>query len=332
MNRLIWFSALGLIFFSCNDHTPPTAAFEAYAHPAAPDYSQLDHWAAHPAKKDSADGAPKGVTPGNQAEAKADVFFIHPTMAMGGDAWNAPLTENEELANAVDNLSIRHQASVYNQAGRIFAPRYRQMYMGGFFSPDTASERKALQLAYADVRAAFQHYLTHENKGRPILIASHSQGAWHAMWLLEEFFDGKPLQSQLVAAYIVGWPFKASRFKAIPVCDTPDQTGCVLGWNTWREGVIPDNFNTYYKDAVAVNPISWRRDTLLAPESAHKGFLWRDYEKMRSQSLHAQVKGGIVWVKRPLKISPIKNYHIGDYNLFWLDIRQNALERVEQFE
>ena len=53
-----------------------------------------------------------------------------------------------------------------------------------------------------DVKAAFQYYLEHYNNGRPIIIASHSQGTTHAKRLLKEFFDGTALQHQLVAAYL----------------------------------------------------------------------------------------------------------------------------------
>jgi hypothetical protein len=44
------------------------------------------------------------------------------------------------------------------------------------------------------VKTAFLYYLQHYNNGRPIIIASHSQGATHGKRLLKEFFDGKELQ------------------------------------------------------------------------------------------------------------------------------------------
>ena len=50
------------------------------------------------------------------------------------------------------------------------------------------------------MRAAFIYYLKNHNHGRPIIIASHSQGTWHAGRLLKEFFEGKPLQT--VTAYV----------------------------------------------------------------------------------------------------------------------------------
>jgi hypothetical protein len=44
----------------------------------------------------------------------------------------------------------------------------------------------------------------------------------------------------------------------------------------------------------------------------------------------------ILWVDAPEKEQEklggkVKNYHVADYNLFWLDIRENALLRVKAF-
>ncbi len=316
--------------FSCNNHNPPKFAFDASVVPPAPDYSQQVSWAALPGMKDSADSTPPGVSPEKEENAAADVFFIHPTTLNGGDVWNADLADSDLNLNT-DLYPIRHQASIFNEAGKVYAPRYRQMCLGGFFTDDTASEHRALDLAYADVKASFEYYLAHYNAGRPIIIASHSQGSFHALRLLSEFFDGKPLQQQLVAAYVVGWPFKADRFAHIPVCTEPSQTGCVVGWCTWLEGAEPDNLHTFYQNAVVVNPISWKTDCSLAPESAHLGFLWRDYARMRTNDLYAQAHEGILWVKRPIPLVPQKNYHVGDYNLFWLDVRKNADLRAKEF-
>ncbi len=41
----------------------------------------------------------------------------------------------------------------------------------------------AFDLAYEDLKTAFENYLKHYNKGRPIIIASHSQGSLHALRL-----------------------------------------------------------------------------------------------------------------------------------------------------
>ena len=74
---------------------------------------------------------------------------------------------------------------------------------------------KALDLAYNDIREAFIHYLENFNQGKPIIIASHSQGTIHAKRLISEFIDGKELQKQLIAAYLVGMKVNQDEFNNI---------------------------------------------------------------------------------------------------------------------
>jgi hypothetical protein len=70
--------------------------------------------------------------------------------------------------------------------------------------------------------------------------------------------------------------------------------------------------------------------------SDHKGLLYYDniiYDK----SLEVEKINGMLWVSLPkvpkrFWMSFVKDYHRFDVTLFWEDIRQNALERVEAFE
>ena len=67
----------------------------------------------------------------------------------------------------------------------------------------TMKKIQAFELAYQDVKKAFEYYLEHYNNGRPIIIASHSKGSTHTIRLLKEFFDGKQLKEKLVMAYLI---------------------------------------------------------------------------------------------------------------------------------
>lgn len=330
MRHFLFICLLIPILFACNRREPPKEPFEAYELSPSPDYSHMYLWSCHPDQEDFADGTPEGSSPEAQSEAKADVFFIHPTTFYEKVAWNAnPL--DVELNARTDEWAVRHQASIFNESCKVYAPRYRQMTFGGFFTPDTASRLKALAVAYTDVKTAFEYYLEHYNHGRPIVIAGHSQGSALGIRLVQEYFDGKPLASQLVAAYLPGWPFREDQFASLPVCEEAGQTGCVMGWCTWKKGHIPESIDTYYKDAVTVNPISWKRDTIYVGKEQHKGFLGSKYKELKSQKLDAQIYKGILWASSPFKVSPIDNYHIGDYNLFWADVRENVGQRVAVF-
>lgn len=304
--------------------------------PMAPDYSNPDHWAALPTKEDPADRTPNGTITDNQATAKADVFFLHPTIYSGkrGDQpWNGAI-DDPKLNKDVDESTILYQASVFNGAGKVYAPRYRQAHISAYRTQDRQAAERAFALAYQDVRRAFEYYLEHFNDGRPIIIASHSQGTTHAKTLLREFFDGNPLQKQLVAAYIVGIPVEGDYFEELKPCDSPTETGCFVTWRAWRKGYTP-SYHQADNNIIVTNPLTWTRDTTLAPKELNQGGVLRNFNKIHPNLAEAQVHDGLLWLERPkfpfsfLLRNP--NYHIADYNFYYLNVRQNAMERVEAF-
>ena len=104
------------------------------------------------------------------------------------------------------------------------------MTFGGFLAP-SASSKRAMDLAYSDVKRAFDCYLAHYNHGRPFLVAGHGQGSRYARRLIEEEVDGTRLRNQFVAGYVVGnWIEKNwfARLRTIKPCDRADDTGCIL--------------------------------------------------------------------------------------------------------
>src|SRR5205085_10789837 len=146
----------------------------------APDYSDLYYWAAHPSKWDPSDSIPNFLKD-NGCDTSVDVFFLHPTTYIKGLV-NASINAdiNDPAINALTDKEMLMQASVFNANCRVFTPRYRQAHLKAYFQYKSPRSKKAFDLAYEDLRAAFQYYLDHWNKGRPIIIASHSQGSMHA--------------------------------------------------------------------------------------------------------------------------------------------------------
>jgi len=314
--------------------SPIKGTYQREATPAPPDYRLEKYWAALPTMQDAADQTPDSLsTQDQQAEAKADVFFVHPTTYFNQENWNADL-ENVELNQKTDEQPIRHQASIFNNVCKVYAPRYRQMAYEGFFTEDSVSRHKAIHLAYSDVKNAFEYYLKNYNKGRPIVIASHSQGTLHATRLVKEFFDGTERQEQLVAAYLVGYPFKEGTFSSLPIGESPTQTQCVLAWCTFLEGYTPKN-KAFYEGAVMVNPVSWKRDAAASNPSLHQGLVMKNYKTIHRECTSAQIHNTILWVSRPsvpfARLVRMKDYHIADYNMFWFNVRENVAQRVEAF-
>jgi hypothetical protein len=302
-----------------------------------PDYSKLQFWAASPYKTDTGDSIPAFLN-NEVRDQRADVFFIHPTSFFGDTAdaaWNASLTDRE-VNQTTDNRSILFQATVFNGSCRIFAPRYRQANMKAFYVRDTPGAVAAFDLAYRDVKKAFEWYLKNENKGRPIIIASHSQGSLHAIRLLQEFFDGKPLQKQLVCAYVVGYQIKKDALKFIPLGTKPDQTGCFVGWRSYSKGEIPHGIAEENGNSVCVNPLIWTTSEEWAPRELHRGIM-SDFKSIVANTVSCAIEPSsmILWVETPVileeRAEKLKNFHIYDYNLFWMNVRENVKQRIDTF-
>ena len=318
---------------SCKTYGP-TSAFVAPELEKV-DYTNLRHWAAHPDKKDNADKIPRTDRIASST-LKADVFFIHPTIYNGKGEdlpWNPSITDIE-LNKKVDNTTIKFQASAFNDAGRVFAPRYRQAHSFSYSTEDKASAKKALELAYADVKNAFEHYLKYYNNGRPIIIASHSQGTTHAGPLIKEFFDNTLLQQQLVAAYLIGMPVAKDYFTSIFPCESETELGCAISWRTYKAGYIPDDVPVD-NSIIVTNPLTWTTDTTYVGKYKNTGAVINDFNKILKQRVDAQIHEGILWANKPRFpwsfLYGRKNYHVGDINFYYMNIKENSKKRVEKW-
>jgi hypothetical protein len=320
-----------------------------------PDYADANAWAAWPGRPSGADAVPAGTAPlSPQTAPEADVFFVHPTTFLSPQIGNAAYDATGIPKLAVDEIVLRFQAGAFNGCCRIFVPRYRQASVAAFFNDGPASV-EALDLAYSDVRRAFDYYLAHENHGRPVIIASHSQGSIHTMRLLQERIAGTPLQQRMVAAYVVGYsiPTEIER-TGLSVCASALQTNCLIHWATVARGETRHRAHAWiwldgrYQPAgerplVCVNPLSWERDGA-APPAANIGALpHTDAHQPMPRPVPALTgaacEAGLLGVSVPPwergrfgdLLTLFGSYHDFDYHLFYMNIHQNAVDRVAAF-
>jgi len=328
--------------------TTPGRPFDAGRAPRAPDYAKPSSWAVLPGKAswvsesprrgeaaaDAVDGGFEG------AHAAADTFFVHPTTHFWGTHWNAPI--EGWLTRAITATALAGQASAFDGVTRVYAPRYRQMTLSGFAHEGV--RKSALEFAYADVRRAFRHYLEEWSDGRPLILAGHSQGSRHVLRLLDEFFRDGPLRSRLVAAYAVGTPIWSGAYErgeaAIPIGERADQTGCLISWCTFSEGVEPGV--AYYEggERLCVNPLHWRTDGVAVPASENLGSIplpmLRGPRAPRPGLTGARCADGLVRVD-PISRRGYRWFHMGgdwhayDFALFYANVRENVKLRVGAF-
>lgn len=303
-----------------------------------PDYSNLNYWGAHPWKWDPSDSVPKSLRSNYSKDSLADVFFIYPTTLVGALDFrtNAPI-DDQIINSKTDYSALLYQASAFNEKCRVFSPRYRQANLKEFFTQDTTKSNRAFSLAYQDIRNAFSYYLKNWNNGRSIIIAAHSQGTVHAAKLLKEFFEGQPLQNKLVCAYLIGMPVAETYFDKIPVCKDSAATGCYVSWRTFKSGYIEPNYIAKEKfRCIVTNPLTWSSDNKTAPKVLNKGGILKNFNKLIPGVVNAQVHNNVLWTCKPKFFGNIflvsKNYHIGDINLFYNNMRQNVVTRINAFK
>lgn len=310
----------------------------------APDYNNLKYWAAHPGKLDASDSVPLFLN-GERRDTAVDVFFLHPTSFVQHFR-KAPLNadvDDRELNELTERQIIKLQATIFNAHARVFAPVYRQAHLKAYFQQGQA-ESNAFDTAYQDLKTAFQYYLKHYNHGRPIIIAAHSQGAMHGIRLLQDFFDGTPLQKQLVCAYLVGWRIGKDDFKHIPLGTSPTQTGCVLTWRTYENDRIGKGDKETAEGALCVNPITWLPGNDWTDKLAYKGAPDKNLEKKVNSDIRIRVheKYNVVWVKGYNELNlgmpgiarvalALGNLHLFDLNLFYLNVRANVKQRIDAY-
>ena len=320
-----------LVFLTGCKSTYETQRFKLENSPEPPNYNLNDSWAVLPSKYSAEfqNYASKALD-----TLQADVFYVYPTLNLDEEdlRWNVPIDDAIQNKKVLEK-AVLMQASALAISGKVYTPFYRQAHIRSYKMFNKGG-KEALELAYQDVKKSFEVYLKKYNKGRPIFILSHSQGSSHTSRLLADFFDGKELQKQLVAAYIPGMRIQPNQFKSIKPMTKPSQIGGFVSWNTFKKGHYPKNDKNWYNGGVTSNPITWDNSKVTSLEQ-HKGFLYTN-KKIYEKALKVEITDGLVWSSNPkfsmrLFMSLIKNYHSGDINLFWQDIRENSQLRLKTY-
>lgn len=335
----------------------PAGAFAADAAGPPYDYHRPESWAVRPATGQAVAADPARWRPdGATARPAGDVavFFVPPTAAFETSHWNGRSSDAVTAARLAGFL--RTEASALADAGPLWAPHYRQAVLGSFLATTPAaraSARAAQDLAYADVKAAFEQFLREVPAGAPIILAGHSQGALHLMRLLAEEAAGKPLAARIVAAYVVGWPVSIDAdlpALGLPACERRAQARCLLSWQSFAEPADPAALLSAYEAGTGFAGRPRRGTAMLcsnpltgsigdaAPASANPGSLVPSASlaagRLVSPGVPARCNAqGLLLIGEapsgyPAYVLPGNNFHVFDYPLFWQAVREDVAARV----
>jgi len=302
------------------------------------DYSKSEHWLALATSSDKA----------------VDVFYLYPT------AWQKATSTDPNIAE-INNpsllkgskLAFDRQATAFQPVGNIYAPYYRQADAVYTLNLPIEEQVKVITgIPKGDVFAAFDYYIKHYNNGRPFILAGHSQGSNILVYLLSEYMKENPeVLKKMVAAYVIGYSVTDEYLKANPhlkFAEGPDDTGVIISFNT-EAPTIPGKNPVVLPGAQVINPITWTRGETIATAKENLGSI----SFSKDGTVKLDEKGEILKVmnyadarvdtaKGVLICSTLDQstlqlgfgpgiFHSYDYPLYFFNIRENALNRVNHF-
>jgi hypothetical protein len=186
---------------------------------------------------------------------KIDCFYVYPTVSTQPTANSTLAVEPQETAVAVA------QASRFSQVCDVYAPMYRQLTLAAIDGQAhvTGADR---DLAYGDVLAAWNYYLSHFNHGRGVAFIGHSQGSAMLIELLRSQVDPDPtLRARMVSAILLGGNVTVpvgrttgGTFADIPACTNVQRPGCVIAYSSFDKP--PPTNSIFGRTSSPINALS----------------------------------------------------------------------------
>ncbi len=276
----------------------------------------------------------------------ADVFFVCPTVFLGGgDAHNMELTDEETKASFLGATNM--EKGIYDDDGRFFAPYYRQAALD-VYKMKAADAERYFALAYEDVKASFEYYYENCNQGRPIILAGFSQGADMCIRLLKDCFADEEIQKQLIACYAIGWRVTEQETEEYPqlrFAEGESDTGVVIAFNSEAEDIDDSVIIPKGTKTLAINPLNWKTDGAVADKSLNLGACFTDYDGNIGSEIPALTGAYIDDTRGALKVTDVSPadypagldifrdgiYHLYDYQFFYRNLEKNVQTRIRAY-
>ena len=277
----------------------------------------------------------------------ADVFFVCPTVYFGSDdSYNMELTDEDTKANFLGATNMEKE--IYDRDSRFFAPYYRQVGLN-VYSMETSDREQYLELAFDDVKNAFEYYYENCNDGRPIVLVGFSQGADMCIRLMKECFTDENRQNQLIACYAIGWSIteeETREYLQLKFAEGESDTGVIISFNSEAESIddsltVPKGTKT-----LAINPLNWKTDSTIADKSLNLGACFTDYDGNITKEVSNLTGAYIDDVRGTLKVTDVTPeeypagldiledgiYHLYDYQFFYRNLQKNVQTRIAAYQ
>ncbi len=299
-----------------------------------PNYAKASNWLARPA----------------HVTKKVDVFYLYPTSYFKTSPSQPVITtiNNPEMV-AGAKTAFAGQATAFDTVANVYAPYYRQADAVTVLTSPLATQKKIIGGTPShDATAAFAYYMTHFNRGRPFILAGHSQGANVLEFLLSGYLEKHPaVYRRMVAAYVIGYGVThsyLSQNRQLKFATGANDTGVIVSWNTEAPSLTIKN-PVVNPGSIAINPITWTRSQSSASARQNVGSLLPNAAGALVKVAHYadarvnQSRGTIVCSTCSVaKYAPGKPggfprgiFHTHDYAFYYFNIRKNAGNRINHY-
>ena len=320
---------------------PSTGASETTSAPA-PDYADASNWLSQPSSSD--------------ASKPVDVFFLYPTIYQQASS-------SDPIVCSADNPQMRagapaafsRTASAFSPLANVYAPYYRQAAIQVLKMPLAQQQAIVAGEPTADALSAFDYYIKHLNKGRPFILAGHSQGSNIMINLMADYMKKNPeVYKRMIVAYVPGYsitPEYLQQNSELKFAGSADDTQVIVSYNTVAPTTeIPDP--VVLPGAMGINPITWTSSETTARAARNLGGISLDasgYAVLDAQGQPQKVLGvadaRIDTAKGELICSTVDTatldpgngmvaagiFHNYDYPFYYFDIRANAENRIKRY-
>jgi hypothetical protein len=252
-------------------------------------------------------------------------------------------------------LAYGRDATAFETDANIFAPYYQQADISVVTLPQAQQQAIVGGQPTTDATAAFDYYIKHYNKGRPFILAGHSQGSNVTVNLMADYMKKNPkVYKRMIAAYVPGWSITPAYLKQNPelrFATGPDDTGVIISYNTESPTFNGTN-PVVLPGAMVINPVTWNRDETPATARQNLGSI-----QVNSDGTVAKDAQGNPVVVKDLADAQVNTakgvlicstvnantiapgntvvaqgiYHTFDYPFYYFDLRANAANRIDRF-
>lgn len=258
-----------------------------------------------------------------------DIFYLLPTCVWDRVSANGDTLHYADPQYAGDREAMRPSfelaEQIFGSDANFYSPYYHQISLQSWGTDSLVKVR--FPRSFADVKQAFNYYMTHVNKGRPFVLAGFSQGGKCVVELLKTL--NAEQCEQLVAAYVIGYKVTTSdttNYKQIKPALGEKDAGVTICYNSvaTTDAICP----ALSSSAVCINPVNWTNLTTQAPlndtvmvqvNKQHNVLIVEGFnpDKYYSKSLALLFKKG--------------NYHLQELNFYRKNLAQNVKVRFETY-